>query len=137
MSLTSELPTEQTVLESEMLQQSPISKHLSNQSLKHLSTIHSEISWLKIWDTALDCGVRGSRVALCVFNTLSRPLFGDRLCPRCEVSIAEDSTYLEHLSFHHPELNLWSAEDIITALTSASPDIFSVPCFLPKTVMPF
>ena len=93
---------------------------------QHLSTIHSEISWLKIWDTALDHGVRGSRAALCVFNTLSRPLFGDRLCPRCEVSIAEDSTYLEHLSFHHPELNLGSAEDIITAITSASPDIFSV-----------
>ena len=63
---------------------------------------------------------------LCVFNTLSQPLFGDRLCPRCEVSIAEDSTYLEHLSFYHPELNLGSAEDIFTALTSASPDIFSV-----------
>ena len=30
------------------------------------------------------------------------------------------------LSFHHPELNLGSAEDIITALTSASPHIFSV-----------
>ena len=69
----------------------------NHQSLKHLSTIHSEISWLKIWDTALDHGVRGSRAALCVFNTLSRPLFGDRLCPHCEVSIAENSTYLEHL----------------------------------------
>ena len=55
---------------------------------------------------SLDHGVRGSRAALCVFNTLSRPLFGDRLCPRCEVSIAEDSTYLEHL------LNLGSAEEL-------------------------
>ena len=27
------------------------------------------------------------------------------------------STYLEHLTFHHPELNLVPAEDIITALT--------------------
>ena len=34
----------------------------------------------------------------------------------------QDSTYLEHLS----ELNLGSAEDIITALTFASPNIFSV-----------
>ena len=48
-----------------------------HQSLKHLSTIHSELSWLKIWDMALDHGVQGTRNALCLFNSLCRPLFGN------------------------------------------------------------
>ena len=53
----------------------------NHQSLKHLSTIHSEISWLKIWDTALDHGVRGSRAALymCFQYPLSATLWGQAL----------------------------------------------------------
>ena len=31
-----------------------------HESLKHLSTLYSELSWLKIWDMALDYGIRGS-----------------------------------------------------------------------------
>ena len=43
----------------------------THQSLKHLSSIHSELSWLKIWETALDYGVKGSKSAL----SLSLPNF--------------------------------------------------------------
>ena len=95
-------------------------------SLKHLSTIHSDISWLKIWDMALDQGMRGSRAAVCLFSTLSRPLFGDRLCPRCATAIPKDFTYIEHLVDHHQELELGSVEDIIAAITSAAPDIVTI-----------
>ena len=66
----------------------------THSSLKHLSTIHSELSWLRIWDMALDHGVQGTRNTLCLFNTLSRPLFGNRLCPCCETPVVEDLTYL-------------------------------------------
>ena len=31
-----------------------------HESLKHLSTLYSELSWLKIWDMAQDYGIRGS-----------------------------------------------------------------------------
>ena len=68
----------------------------THQSLKHLSAKHSEISWLKVWDMVLDHGMRGPRAALRLFSTLSRLLFGDRLCTRWDISIAEDLTYLEH-----------------------------------------
>jgi hypothetical protein len=61
----------------------------AHQSLKHVSSVYSELSWLKIWDMALDHGVKGTRAALCLFNTISRPLFGDRLCPRCETQVPE------------------------------------------------
>ena len=98
----------------------------TRRSLKHLSAIHSEISWLKIWDMVLDYGIQGSKSALCLFRTLSHPLFGDRPCPRCKTSIPEDVTYLEHLTCNHQELELSSVEKIMELLISASPDLITV-----------
>ena len=98
----------------------------TRRSLKHLSAIHSEISWLKIWDMVLDYGIQGSKSALCLFGTLSHPLFGDRPCPRCKTSIPEDVTYLEHLTCNHQELELSSVEKIMELLISASPDLITV-----------
>ena len=97
-----------------------------HQSLKHLSTIHSELSWLKIWDMALDHGIQGTRNALCLFNTLSRPLFGNRLCPHCETSVLEDLTYLEHLICDHQELGLGPVEEMYSSLISASSDTVAI-----------
>ena len=102
-----------------------VDKHLradsasTHQSLKHLSAIHSEVSWLRIWDVALDYGTRGSKSALSLFRTLSHPLFG---CPRCETPIT-DTTYIEHLIHHHKELKLTPIEEITESLISASPDL--------------
>ena len=98
----------------------------TRRSLKHLSAIHSEISWLKIWDMVLDYGIQGSKSALCLFGTLSHPLFGDRPCPRCKTSIPENVTYLEHLTCNHQELELSSVEKIMELLISASPDLITV-----------
>ena len=96
------------------------------QSIKYLSTIHSDLSWLKIWDMALDHGVKDPRAPLCLFGTLSRPLFGNTLCPRCETSIAEGLTYLEHLACGHPELELGTVEELTAILVSTSPDILAI-----------
>ena len=67
------------------------------ESLKHLSTLYSELSWLKIWDMALDYGIRGTKAALCLYGALSQPIFGDRLCPRCGTSVTAGLTYIQHL----------------------------------------
>ena len=95
-----------------------VDKHLradSASTLKHLSAIHSEVSWLRIWDVALDYGTWGSKSALSLFRTLSHPLFG---CPRCETPIT-DTTYIEHLIHHHKELKLTPIEEITESLISA------------------
>ena len=78
----------------------------THQSLKHITGpgIPSELSWLKIWDMAMDHGARGTKAALCFFSALSRPVFGDRLCPHCKLAIEKDHTYLEHLVETHQEL---------------------------------
>ena len=48
----------------------------------------------------------GLRAALSFFSALSRPVFGDRLCPHCKLAIEKDHTYLEHLVETHKELQL-------------------------------
>ena len=68
-----------------------------HQLLKHLSTLDPEISWLKIWDNALDHGMRGTKAALCLFSSLCRPLFGDRMCPHCCQSVDVNLMYMQHL----------------------------------------
>jgi len=98
----------------------------THQSLKHLSAIHFELSWLKVWDGALDHGVQGTKAALCLFNTLSRPLFGDRLCPRCGTSVTEDLTYVEHLILDHRDLELGTVEDLQVTLVSASSHAYAI-----------
>ena len=55
----------------------------THRSLKHIAAV-PELSWLKIWDMSLDHGARGTKAALSFFKALSRPLFGDRLCPQCQ-----------------------------------------------------
>ena len=97
-----------------------------HQSLKHItgSGIPPEFSWLKIWDMALDHGVRGTKASLSLFKALSRPLFGDRLCPHCKLAIEQDHTYLEHLIENHRQLRLGSVEEIFDNLISGSHAIF-------------
>ena len=59
-------------------------------------------------------------IILSFFNALSRPVFGDRLCPHCKLSITP--SYLEHLVETHQELQLGSVEEI-DILASVSPAI--------------
>ena len=77
--------------------------------------------------TASKClGTRGTKVALSFFKALSRPLFGDRLCPHFNLSIEQDRSYLEHLVQTHQELHLGPVGDITDILVSASPSIICI-----------
>ena len=41
-------------------------------------------SWNSTWDQALEFGVRDTRLMQTLFNSLSRPVFGNKSCPHCE-----------------------------------------------------
>ena len=96
------------------------------ESLKHLSTLYSELSWLKIWDMALDYVIRGTKAALCLYGTLSRPLFGDRLCPRCVSSVTAGLTYIQHLCVCHPELELDTVDKLCDMIIASDPHIINI-----------
>ena len=92
-----------------------------HESLKHLSTNYSELSWLKIWDMALDYGIRDTKAALCLYGTLSQPLFRDRLCPRCGTSVTAGLTYIQHLCVGHPELELDTVDKLSDMIIVSNP----------------
>ena len=43
--------------------------------------------WRGVWDEALNHGTKGTKLSQNLFRTLTRPLFGDKLCNLCSASI--------------------------------------------------
>ena len=66
-------------------------------------------SWNSTLDQVLEFGVRGTRLMQTLFNSLSRPVFGNKSCPHCEDTIA--TSYQEHLFSSH--LNKYNTNDIV------------------------
>ena len=56
-------------------------------------------SWNRVWDEALEYGVRGTRLMQGLFSALSRPTFGNKSCPHCKDTIP--TSYPEHLFAKH------------------------------------
>ena len=56
-------------------------------------------SWYRVWDEALEYGVRGTRLMQGLFSALSRPTFGNKSCPLCKDTIP--TSYPEHLFTKH------------------------------------
>ena len=67
-----------------------------------------------------------------LFNSLSRPIFGDRSCPHCKEHINNDSTFLNHLfSTHLAAFDLnsvthWLEENNFPELLKFADDISSL-----------
>ena len=72
-------------------------------------------SWCRLWDQALDLGIKGTRLTQCLFHSLCRPTFGDRLCPHCTTEIPRNQSYFEHLNFDHLD-NSYDQDEIETIL---------------------
>ena len=66
-------------------------------------------SWNSTWDQVLVFGVRGTRLMQTLFNSLSRPVFGNKSCPHCEDTIT--TSYQEHLFSSH--LNKYNTNEIV------------------------
>ena len=55
--------------------------------------------WRRVWDEALNHGSKETKLSQNLFKVLRRPLFGDRSCKLCSVSISE-SSYVNHIYIH-------------------------------------
>ena len=79
-----------------------MSKAASHLSLKHvISSPTIASSWCRLWDQALDYGVRGTKLSQSLFRCLTKPLFGDRVCNLCVSIIPTPMSYFEHLCSTH------------------------------------
>ena len=84
------------------------------------ATISSNVSWIKLWDRALDHGPRGTAALQALYRALTRPRFGLNVCSICDTQPVD--TYFEHYTICHTPIH--SLEIVIDALTSESTDTF-------------
>ena len=92
---------------------------LISPSAHVIASIASQISWRKLWDLALDRGVKGTYAVQGLLRELSRPLFGNRHCRVCKEQISIDHDFIKHLNDYHPELLCHlSVDDIISGVCS-------------------
>ena len=93
-------------------------EHQSTTVAAHISTC---ASWPKLWDMALDHGVHSTDALQPLFCTLTRPMFGQRICPVCETQQVEPSHFEHYITHHTPITN---SEFIIDLLANESVDVF-------------
>ena len=91
-----------------------MSKAASHPSLKHaISSPTITSSWCRMWDQALDHGVRGTKLFQSFFRCLTKPLFGDRLCHVCKSTIPTPMSFFEHLCSAHIDFDSTSLPSIL------------------------
>ena len=78
-----------------------ITSAITHPSVEPVAQIATTVSWRKIWDSALDHGIKGTRCAQAILREFSRPTFGDKLCHLCKEEIA---CFSVHLCDKHPSL---------------------------------
>ena len=71
---------------------------LSHQSSKMVAEV---TSWMKIWDVTLDKGPRGTKSMLALLFEITKPAFGSKPCPYCDIE-GLDSSLFHHLMEAHP-----------------------------------
>ena len=76
---------------------------MCHPSVNSASQIAQSVSGRKIWDNALDHGVKGTRCVQSVLRELCHPTFGEKLCHLCNCQISE-RCFSTHLSECHPSL---------------------------------
>ena len=67
-------------------------------------------SWMKIWDVTLDKGPRGTKSMLALLFEITKPAFGSKPCPYCDIEEL-DSSLFHHLMETHPYDHVLVQED--------------------------
>ena len=94
-----------------------LSSSLNHPSAKYIADVATEISWCRLWDTALDHGVQGTRRLQLLLKELSRRLYDGFSCRSCNSYLNDNPSWLHHICSHHPEaVDNLSCEEIISAL---------------------
>ncbi len=98
------------------------------------SKVASQVSWLKLWDLALDFGGPGTSDLRALYRALTAPCFGPSPCQYCTVSNLE-SSYFDHFISSHSTLP--NSDFVIKLLRSESSDIFvHAKCFSKPRFVP-
>ena len=67
-------------------------------------------SWMKFWDVTLDKGPRGSKSMLAMLFEITKPAFGSKPYPHCDIKEFYSSLF-HHLMETHPHDHVLVQED--------------------------
>ena len=84
------------------------------------SQIASKMSWLKLWDTALNQGPRGTNHFQVLYRELSRPQFKPDTCHLCGSQM--NAPYFHHYTLSHTHLQ--DPDNVINSLIHSSLQVF-------------
>ena len=98
----------------QLLLSSSTDRHGSSAAAAQIANLSS---WRRLWDTALDQGVKGTRIMQAILR---------ELCSLCEAVVSPSSSCLEHTCIYHPaEMENLSFNYLISLLSHVDPAIFS------------
>ena len=81
--------------------------------------VATHTSWRRLWDIALDHGVKGTRIMQAIFKELCRPSSCFQ-CSMCGIEVTPTSSCLEHACSNHPrEMEGLSYDYLISLLIDA------------------
>ena len=105
-----------------------IEHSLSHKSAKLVAEVVQTTSWCRLWDIALDRGVKGTRGLQTLLREMCRPIFTNSVCTLCEADIDQNSLWFEHICCKHPDIvNNRSVSQVITSLCKLDhEEIFAV-----------
>ena len=112
---------------------------LSHQSSKMVAKVAEVTSWMKIWDVTLDKGPRGTKSMLALLFEITKPAFGSKPCPYCDIEEL-DSSLFHHLMETHPYDHVLVQEDpakisqLLVDIDSDSDIFYIAERFLRRTV---
>ena len=76
--------------------------------IAHLQYVARSISWRKIWDHALDRGVRWTKLIQTLFKVMSTHLFGPQCCILCGEHVDQNK---DHISVSHLNMSSYRGYD--------------------------
>ena len=88
-----------------------------------LRALSRDISWPKLWDMARDRGIQGARSIRALLRVLAKPVFENSRCPFCDLELARESLFANHVATAHLSRSL---QDMLDPLVNCDDRLFSV-----------
>ena len=84
--------------------------------------IASKVSWRRLWDTALEKGVKGTKIVQSLFREVCHPASCFK-CSVCDSRVPSTTTCFEHACDEHPEeVQKLSIESLVDMLSEGQAD---------------
>ena len=94
----------------------------AKSSAQLAASIASKVSWRRLWDIALEKGVKGTKIVQSLFREVCRPVSCFK-CSVCDSHVSSTTTCFEHVCDKHPEqVQKLSIESLVDMVSEGQAD---------------